>query len=65
MKQEHFKRVSEYVAEQCTGCSDSPMILALKAYEEMKIAEERNENPYKALNMFLGTDLPEKVLKKI
>lgn len=28
MEQEHFRRVAEYVAMQCMGCSDSPMILA-------------------------------------
>ena len=60
MEQEHFKRVAEYVAMQCMGCSDSPMILAFKAYEVMKKAVDNNENPYKALNSFLGTSVPEK-----
>ena len=46
MEHEHFKRVVEYVAMQCTGCSDSPIILALKAYEIMKKAEyQRNLMP--------------------
>ena len=48
MEQEHFKRVAEYVAMQCMGCSDSPMILAFKAYKVMKKAVDNNENPYKA-----------------
>lgn len=65
MEQEHFKRVAEYVAMQCNGCSDSPMILAFKAYKVMKNAVENDENPYKALNSFLGTNVPEYVLENI
>lgn len=65
MEHEHFKRVAEYVAMQCNGCSDSPMILAFKAYEVMKKAVENDENPYKALNAFLGTNVPEDVLKSL
>lgn len=65
MEQEHFKRVVEYVAMQCMGCSDSPMILAFKAYEVMKKAVDNNENPYKALNSFLGTNVPEDVLENL
>ena len=40
------------------------MILAFKAYEVMKKAVEEKENPYKALNKFLGTNVPEDVLEK-
>lgn len=47
------------------GCSDFPMKLAFKAYEVMKKAEDNNENPYKALNLFLGTNVPEDDLEKI
>ena len=65
MEQDHLKRVAEYVAMQCMGCSDSPMILAFKAYEVMKKAEDNNENPYKALNDFLGTDVSEVTLKNL
>ena len=65
MEQEHFKRVAEYVAMQCTGCSDFPMMLAFKTYEVIKKAVDNNENPYKALNDFLGTDISEQVLKNI
>ena len=50
---------------QCMGCSDSPMILAFKAYEVMKKAVDNNENPYKALNDFLGTDVSEVTLKNL
>ena len=63
MEQEHFKRVAEYVAMQCMGCSDSPMILAFKAYKVMKKAVDKNENPYKAVNDFLGKDVSEVKLK--
>ena len=65
MEQEHFKRVAEYVAMQCMGCSDSPMILAFKAYKVMKKAVHNNENPYKALNSFLGTNVPEDELENL
>ena len=64
MEPEHLKKVAEYVAMQCYGCSDSPMILAFKAYDVMKKAVEEKENPYKALNKFLGTNVPEDVLEK-
>lgn len=65
MEQEHLKKVAEYVAMQCYGCSDSPMILAFKAYEVMKKAEDNNENPYKVLNDFFGTDVSEVILKNL
>ena len=50
---------------QCNGCSYSPMILVFKAYEVMKKVVDNNENPYKALNPFLGTNVPEDVLENI
>lgn len=62
-KEQQLKRAAEYVALQCTGCPDSPRILALKAFEIMKSAAEKGENPYKALNDFLGTSVPEDTLK--
>ena len=65
MDNKRLMKIAEYVAMQCMGCSDSPMILAFKAYEVMKKAENNNENPYKALNSFLGTNVPENVLEKI
>lgn len=65
MEQEHLKRVAEYIAMQCTGCSDSPMILAFKAYEVMRKALDNKENPHKALNDFLGTDVSEVTLKNL
>lgn len=59
MENKRIMKIAEYVAMQCMGCSDSPMILAFKAYEVMKKAVDNNENPYKALNSFLGTNVPE------
>ena len=65
MENKRIMKIAEYVAMQCMGCSDSPMILAFKAYEVMKKAEDNNENPYKALNDFLGTDVSEVTLKNL
>lgn len=65
MDNKRLMKIAEYVAMQCMGCSDSPMILAFKAYEVMKKAVDNNENPYKALNEFLGTDVSEEVLKNL
>ena len=39
MDNKRLMKVAEYVAMQCMGCSDSPMIHAFKAYEVMKKAE--------------------------
>lgn len=58
-------RTAEYVAIQCTGCSDSPQILSYKAFEVMRKAVEKNENPYKALNEFLGTNISEEISKNL
>lgn len=65
MDNKRLMKIAEYVAMQCMGCSDSPMILAFKAYEVMKKVEDNNENPYKALNDFLGTDVSEVTLKNL
>lgn len=65
MDSKRLMKIAEYVAMQCMGCSDSPMILAFKAYEVMKKAVDNNENPYKALNSFLGTNVPEDDWEKI
>ena len=57
-----YLKISQYAAEQCTGCSDSPMILAFKAQQAMLEAHENGENPIEKLNSFLGTSIPEEVL---
>ena len=40
-----YLKMAQYAAEQCTGCSDSPMILAFKAQQTMLEAHEKGENP--------------------
>ena len=57
-----YLKMAQYVANQCTGCSDSPMILAFKAQQAMLEAHEKGENPIERLNSFLGTSIPEEVL---
>ena len=58
----HFLKIAQYAANQCTGCSDSPRILAFKAQQVMLEAHEKGENPFEKLNTFLGTSIPEEVL---
>lgn len=65
MDNKRLMKIAEYVAMQCMGCSDSPMILAFKAYKVMKKAVDNNVNPYKALNDFWGTDVSEGTLKNL
>lgn len=57
-----FMKMAQYAANQCTGCSDSTMILAFKAQQVMLEAHEKGENPIEKLNSFLGTSIPEEVL---
>lgn len=61
MDNKRLMKVAEFVAAQCIGCSDSPQIL----FEVMKNAVDKNENPYKALNDFLGADVSEEILRKL
>lgn len=62
---EIYMTMAEYAAYQCTGCSDSPMILAFKAQQAMLEANDKGENPLERLNTFLGTSIPEDVLLSI
>lgn len=57
-----YLKMAQYAAGQCTGCSDSPMILAFKAQQVMLEAHKQGENPLEKLNTFLGTSIPEEVL---
>lgn len=57
-----FLKMAQYAANQCTGCSDSPMILAFKAQQVMLEAHEKGEEPIQRLNSFLGTSILEEVL---
>lgn len=65
MNKHELMRATEYVAMQCYGCSDSEQILTYKSLKVMKYAVAKKENPYKALNDFLGTDISEEVLKNL
>lgn len=60
-----YLKMAQYAANQCTGCSDSPMILAFKAQQAMLEAHEKGENPLERLNSFLGTSIPEEILISI
>ena len=57
-----YLKMAQYAANQCTGCSDSPMILAFKAQQAMLEAYDKGEDPFEKLNSFLGTSIPEEVL---
>lgn len=57
-----YMKMAQYVACQCTGCSDSPQIIAFKAQKAMLEAHDRQENPIQSLNEFLGTNIAEEVL---
>ena len=60
-----YLKMAQYAAEQCTGCSDSPRILAFKAQQAMLEAHEKSDDPLEKLNLFLGTSIPEDVLLSI
>ena len=60
-----YLKMAQYAANQCTGCSDSPKILAFKAQNAILEAHEKGENPIEKLNSFLGTSIPEDVLLSI
>lgn len=53
-----YREIAAYAAEYCHGCSNSPMILAAKAYDVMLAAYKNGENAFECLNGFLGIDLP-------
>ncbi len=57
-----YMKMTQYAANQCEGCSDSPAILAIKAHKAMLDSHKKGENPLKKLNLFLGTSIPEDVL---
>lgn len=57
-----YLKMAQYAANQCTGCSDSPMVLSFKAQHTMLEALENGENPLGRLNAFLGTSIPKEVL---
>ena len=60
-----FLKMAQYAANQCTGCSDSPIFLAFKAQQAMLEAYDKGEDPFEKLNSFLGTSIPEDVLLNV
>ena len=53
-----YREIAEYTAGQCTGCSDSVNILAIKACNRMLDAYREGLNAFEELNLFLGLELP-------
>ena len=53
-----YREIASYAADYCRGCSDSPIILSVKAYEAMLLAYKEGQNAFKRLNAFLGINLP-------
>lgn len=53
-----YREIAAYAADFCRGCSDAPLILAAKAYEEMLRAYVNGGNAFERLNDFLGLNLP-------
>lgn len=53
-----YREIASYAANYCLGCSDSPMILSVKAYEAMLLAYKEGQNAFERLNAFLGINLP-------
>lgn len=56
--QSAYREIAAYAVEHCRGCSDSPLVLAAKAYDVMLVAFHRGENAFDCLNNYLGIDLP-------
>ena len=53
-----YREIASYAADYCRGCSDSPIILSVKAYEAMLLAYKEGQNDFERLNAFLGINLP-------
>ena len=53
-----YREIAEFAAGQCTGCSESVNILAIKAYNRMLEAYREGLNAFEELNRFLGLELP-------
>ena len=51
--QSAYREIAAYAAGQCTGCSDSVGILAIKAYNRMLDAYHEGQNAFEELNRFL------------
>ena len=53
-----YMEIAEFAAGQCTGCSESVSILAIKAYNRMLDAYREGLNAFEELNRFLGLEQP-------
>ena len=53
-----YREIAEYAAGHCTGCPDSVIIIAIKAYNKMLDAYREGQNAFEELNRFLGLSLP-------
>ena len=53
-----YREIASYAADYCRGCSDSPIILSVKAYQAMLLAYKQRQNASGRLNAFLGINLP-------
>ena len=53
-----YMEIAEFAAGQCTGCSESVNILAIKAYNRMLDAYREGLNAFEDLNRFLGLEQP-------
>lgn len=53
-----YREIASYAADYCRGCSDSPIIFSVKAYEAMLLAYKEGQNAFERLNAFLGIDIP-------
>lgn len=53
-----YMEIAEFAAGQCTGCSESVNILAIKAYNKMLDAYHEGLNAFEELNRFLGLEQP-------
>lgn len=53
-----YREIASYAADYCRSCSDSPIILSVKAYDAMFLAYKEGLNAFERLNAFLGINLP-------
>lgn len=53
-----YREIATFAVDYCHGCSDSPIILSVKAYEAMLTTYKEGQNAFERLNAFLGIDLP-------
>ena len=56
-----YRRIANYAAEYCVGTQTPIRILAYKAYDVMMNALQNGNNPFDALNSFLGLSIPREV----